>query len=374
MTDFNTSDRDVTRAIRSWLHEDRHEDASRIAAAVLDRVEATPRRRPKWWPARRSSDMNTFAKLLVATAAVVVVAVVGINLLPRSGSEIGTPQPSSSPSPSPSLSPSPTVAPSSSGAFGGTVHYQLDGAPATTEVDVVAEGASVSGTAITTHLSRTHTVRLACATRDGDTWALGGTIEQTTVPGERAGQWSAVVVKDGSPQQIGIWFSAGPEAGSDCDAFLASADIANIGPENFNPVESGALVPPAFGGTVHYQLDGAPATTEVDVVADGASVSGTAITTHLSRTHTVRLACATRDGDTWALGGTIEQTTVPGERAGQWSAVVVKDGSPQQIGIWFSAGPEAGSDCDAFLASADIANIGPENFNPVESGALVPPA
>ena len=37
MTDFNASDRDVTRAIRSWLHEDRHEDVSRIAAAVLDR-------------------------------------------------------------------------------------------------------------------------------------------------------------------------------------------------------------------------------------------------------------------------------------------------------------------------------------------------
>ena len=41
MTDFNASDRDVTRAIRSWLHEDRHEDVSRIAGAVLDQVETT---------------------------------------------------------------------------------------------------------------------------------------------------------------------------------------------------------------------------------------------------------------------------------------------------------------------------------------------
>ena len=84
MTDFNASDRDVTRAIRSWLHEDRHEDVSRIAAAVLDRVEATPRRRASWWPARRFPDMNNFAKVLVAAAAVVAVAFVGINLLPRS--------------------------------------------------------------------------------------------------------------------------------------------------------------------------------------------------------------------------------------------------------------------------------------------------
>ena len=102
MTDFNASDRDVTRAIRSWLHEDRHEDVSRIAAAVLDRVEATPRRRARWWPARRSSDMNNFAKVLVATAAVVAVAVVGINLLPGSESGAGGVPPPASPSaPSP---------------------------------------------------------------------------------------------------------------------------------------------------------------------------------------------------------------------------------------------------------------------------------
>ena len=116
MTDFNASDRDVTRAIRSWLHEDRHEDVSRIAAAVLDRVEATPRRRARWWPARRSSDMNNFAKVLFATAAVVVVAVVGINLLPRSQTGVGGPPQSASPSappPSPSLSPTPSATPKS---------------------------------------------------------------------------------------------------------------------------------------------------------------------------------------------------------------------------------------------------------------------
>ena len=109
MTDLNASDRDVIRAIRSWLHEDRHEDVSRIAAAVLDRVEATPRRRARWWPARRSSDMNNFAKVLFATAAVVAVAVVGINLLPGSQTGAGGPPPPASPSASPP-SPSPTPA------------------------------------------------------------------------------------------------------------------------------------------------------------------------------------------------------------------------------------------------------------------------
>ncbi len=137
------------------------------------------------------------------------------------------------------------AAPSPSSALGGIVKYQADGAPATTEVNVVADGATVSGTAVTTLREGTHTVRLGCASRNGDTWALGGTTEQTTVPGERAGDWSAVIVKDGSPQMIGIWLSDDPAKASDCAAWLATTDFATIGAENFNAVESGALVPPA---------------------------------------------------------------------------------------------------------------------------------
>jgi hypothetical protein len=49
--------------------------------------------------------MNNFAKVLLAAAAVAVVAVVGINLLP--GGETGTGGLPPSPSPSPSMSPSP---------------------------------------------------------------------------------------------------------------------------------------------------------------------------------------------------------------------------------------------------------------------------
>jgi hypothetical protein len=50
--------------------------------------------------------MNTFAKFAIAAAAVVVVAIVGINLLPRSGGVGG-----SGPSPTPSPSPAPTATP-----------------------------------------------------------------------------------------------------------------------------------------------------------------------------------------------------------------------------------------------------------------------
>jgi hypothetical protein len=141
--------------------------------------------------------------------------------------------------------PAASVAPSSGGAFGGTVEYQLDGAPATTTIDAVADGASLSGTAVTTFSGGTHTVRVGCAAQDGDSWVLGGTVDTTTVPGESAGAWSAVIVKGGTPQQIGIWLSADPSEASDCDAWVASIKPAEIGAENFSPVESGDLVPPA---------------------------------------------------------------------------------------------------------------------------------
>jgi hypothetical protein len=139
----------------------------------------------------------------------------------------------------------PSATPSPSGAFGGIVHYQIDGGPATTEIDAVVDGASVSGTAVTAFRAGTHTVRLGCAAQYGGTWVLGGTIEKSTVPGEPPGFWSAVTVKDGSPQQIAVWLSAGsPEDGGSCDAFLASFAPAELEPGAFAPVESGVLLRP----------------------------------------------------------------------------------------------------------------------------------
>jgi hypothetical protein len=158
--------------------------------------------------------------------------------------------------------------------------------------------------------------------------------------------------------------AAAPSAAATQATASASAPVATV---SATPSPSGAI-----GGIVHYQLDGAPATTEIDAVADGASVSGTAVTTFRAGTHTVRLGCATKNGGNWVLGGTVEKSTVPGESAGPWSAVIVKDGSPQQIAIWLSADREASS-CDAFVASLDPAKLDPAGFSPVESGVLPPP-
>jgi hypothetical protein len=108
-----TTERDPrTRIVLSWLREDAYENPERMLLRALDEVDATPQRRP-WWPARRFPAMITFAKALVATAAVVAVAVVGINLLPgQTGA--GGPPPASPSAPPPSPSPTPTATPTAS--------------------------------------------------------------------------------------------------------------------------------------------------------------------------------------------------------------------------------------------------------------------
>jgi len=107
MSEPRTSDRNVDRAIRSWLHEDRHEDVSRVAGAVLDLLDTTPQRRSPWWPARRIPIMNKFVSLGLGAAAVVVALVIGAQVL-------GSPAPGnvgSAPSASPSITPAPTATP-----------------------------------------------------------------------------------------------------------------------------------------------------------------------------------------------------------------------------------------------------------------------
>ena len=225
-----TAPHDLDRQLQAFLTDGPTELPEQSFDAVRDRMETTRQRVfiGPW----RFPDMNKLVPIGLGAAALVVALVVGIRLL-------GPPAPAG-PGGAPSASPSPTPSPTP---IGGIVHYRLDGLPATTEVDAVADGASVTGTAVT-KFKGVHTVRLECAGRDGDTWAFAGTTEKTTVSGERAGEWSAVIVRDGSPQRVGIWLSDPKSEGSDCDGWLALIDLAEIGDENFRPVESGALVSP----------------------------------------------------------------------------------------------------------------------------------
>ena len=91
------------RIVLSWLRQDAHEDAERVLLRALDEVDATPQRR-SWWPARRFTSVTNI-RLAIAAAAVVVVALFGYNLLPRTGTVGGPPTPAPSPAtPAPSAS------------------------------------------------------------------------------------------------------------------------------------------------------------------------------------------------------------------------------------------------------------------------------
>jgi hypothetical protein len=225
-----TTQRDPDRLIREFLLE----GPTDLADPVYDAVRATIERKRQrvvigpW----RMTFMNRLVPFAVGGAALVAVLAVGSQLLaPAAPGGVGA-----APSAEPTAAPSPTQ-------VGGSVILG-DEASTATEVDAVADGATVSGAAVTTLGTGTHTVGLECAVRDGDTWAFGGTIEQTTVPGERPGSWSAVIVRDGSPQQVAIWLSDDKTQGIDCDGWLTGAGLSGIGAEDLVPVESGALVPP----------------------------------------------------------------------------------------------------------------------------------
>lgn len=103
-----STDRGVTRSVRSWLEDGATELPDRVLDAVLDQLPATPQRRATWWPTRRFADMNNAAKLGLAAAVVVVVAaLLGFNYLVAPN--IGGPG-LGDPSPTPSLDPTPTPA------------------------------------------------------------------------------------------------------------------------------------------------------------------------------------------------------------------------------------------------------------------------
>jgi hypothetical protein len=150
MSEMKSADREITRVVRSWLSEDRHEDVSRVAGAVLDELDATPQRRTTWWPARRTPIMNRIVGFGLAAAAVVVAVFIGLQLL--DGPNVGGPdvEPSQSAAPSESA---PLAEPSAwvgvpAGAFlwfdpTNPSHPLLDGPPIT--ITVAASGWTLPG-------------------------------------------------------------------------------------------------------------------------------------------------------------------------------------------------------------------------------------
>jgi hypothetical protein len=102
-----SSDRDVTRIVRSWIREDGHESADRVLDSVLDQLDTTPQRRAGW-PARRTPTMNKFVVFGLGAAAVVVLLFVGAQLFGSPSGGTGGPGATPTATPEPTT-PEPTT-------------------------------------------------------------------------------------------------------------------------------------------------------------------------------------------------------------------------------------------------------------------------
>jgi hypothetical protein len=171
--------------------------------------------------------MNTYAKLIAAAAAVVLVAVVGYQFVPRSGGIGG--QPTIAPSPSPAL------------LARGTFTAQVGGGY-TVDLDATGGASSVTGSMIVSshETSGGFTVDIECTrTIDGLLW-IGGDVTESTNSDAPAGTRAAIVLKRGSPvEAIFVWQMNDPRSAS-CQAFfddmIATGGAGDL-PAGMKPIE-----------------------------------------------------------------------------------------------------------------------------------------
>jgi hypothetical protein len=150
--------------------------------------------------------MNIYAKLLAAAAAVLVVAVVGYQFVPRGGGTGGPP--AITPSPSPAL------------LARGTFTAQIGGGY-NVDLDATGGASSVTGSMVVSHADNgRYTVDLECTrTIDGLLW-IGGDVTQSTYSETPAGTRAAIVFERGSPvKAIFVWQGSDPRSAS-CQAFF----------------------------------------------------------------------------------------------------------------------------------------------------------
>lgn len=80
------------------------------------------------------------------------------------------------------------------------------------------------------------------------------------------------------------------------------------------------------------------------------------------------------DDQTWMLAGEVEESAPGGQALGTRIAVIVRDGSPQQVAIWAEEAPLA-ADCGAFASDIPTDAVeGPAAITPVKEGGISLPA
>jgi hypothetical protein len=224
------SERETTRIVQSWLEVGSTGLPDRVLDAVVAELPSRPQRRSRWSP-RRTSTMKLLLPIAAAAAAIAVVAVVlGGRFLPSEPSVGG---------PTDSSAPSATARP-----VGGQYTFAGD---ISVDMDAASDGSALSGTAVGSTSGEPFTIDFQCLRQfDDQTWMLAGVLTQSAVPAQPDGSWAAVIVRDGSPQQTGIYIQ--PQAtADDCAEFVREIpDNAVEGFEMIGPMDSGSVVlPPA---------------------------------------------------------------------------------------------------------------------------------
>ena len=170
---------------------------------------------------------------LAAGAAVVVLAVVlGSRFLPA---DSGVGAPSQTGSPAASVTPRPVS---------GQVAFTLGDTPVTVDMDASATGSVLSGTAVVSFDTDQFTIELECSRQfDDTTWILGGTTTESTTDNSPVGTRSAVLIRDGEPQELILWFEDPPPA-DDCAGFVTALQDDAIVNAGFVPATEGEISRP----------------------------------------------------------------------------------------------------------------------------------
>jgi hypothetical protein len=373
-----TTDRDPrTRIVLSWLREEAHENPERMLLRALDEVDATPQRRA-WMPAWRSNRMSTYAKLIAAAAAVVLVAVVGYQFLPSSGGVGG--EPTIEPSPSPTLL--------ARGDF--TSH----GVAA--QIDATGSGDDVAGTLTVSDSGQDATVDLECArTTDDGLIEIGGLVTESTFDdGFPKDRRVAVIFEPGSPVKA-VWRIAlvAEPVDPSCQALFETMDKpgADDPRPGLEPIEGtvelgGAETGGANVGTSPSQsllargnFTAHGITAELDATGSGADVAGTMSLSDPTGRATVDLECARTTADGLIeIGGLVTDSTIDAESqdwhdgfpAGQRVAVIFEPGSQVKAVWWVTSASDGVASCaelfEGIDRSEDQISPGSPGLDPVQ--------
>jgi hypothetical protein len=368
-----------TRIVLSWLREDAHENPEHMLLRALDEVDATPQRR-SLWPAWRSNSMNTYAKLIVAAAAVLLVAVVGYQFLPSHGGVGGEP----------------TIAPSQSPTVLARGDFTSHGVVA--QIDATGSGDDVAGTMTVSDSGQDATVDLECArTTDDGLIEIGGLVTESTFnDGFPQGRRVAVIFEPGSPVKAIWWIAlvAEPVVPS-CQALfeLMDAPGADDPQPGLEPIEGTVELPGADSGAANAGTSQSPSllargnfsahgiTAELDATGSGADVAGTMSLSDSGATGraTVDLECArTTDDGLIEIGGLIVDSTFAADTEawhggfpkGERVAIIFEPGSPVK-GVWnVTAADQGVASCPAMFenldASPDAISPGSPGLDPIQ--------